>query len=77
MAKGLQRIEGEITIRGKVWEYSVFHPLRFEDQVYAVRFHEKGQMLLDRFSQSTMLEAKSSRDALKKGAAELERRGYL
>lgn len=42
-----------------------FHPTMFEKDVYHVHFNEKGQHLVDRFSQSFDVKAKNRKEAIK------------
>ena len=60
-------------IGGKTYDIDVFHPTAFEKGVHTVRFHEYGQKYLDKFSKSTMVNAKGLRSAFKKGKKELFR----
>lgn len=40
----------KIRINGKLWEVQAYHPAYFKDDVYLVRFHEYGQLYLERYS---------------------------
>lgn len=69
--KELDKIEKLMNVKGEKYDVSAFHPLAFEDGLYTVRFHEHGKDYLDRYTNSTMVKAKNSTEAIEKAKIEL------
>jgi hypothetical protein len=75
----LDKIKTEKKLNGVEFEVSAFHPLKFEEGVYAVNFHKKGTLRTDKNSYFTQVRAKNSKDAIEKVADEIlkKKKGWL
>lgn len=69
----IQRKSGVMHYEGGKYDYSVHHPLSFEDNVYSVSMHRYGENYADRNTYHTQVEASNSKEALKKAKKEMEK----
>ncbi|MGC8585808.1 MAG: hypothetical protein ACP5L4_06845, partial [Thermoplasmata archaeon] len=68
------KIKTEKKLNGVEFEVSAFHPLRFEDGLYAVNFHKKGTLSTDENDYFTQVKAKNNKEAIEKVADEISKR---